>query len=187
MKISYKVTILLFFLLHINFWYSTSADDGAFDSEDAEDGTFDSDDEGFYFFVDNKCSERVWMAIRYYDPDFEMWFNDCWYEIDSDESGYLPSWGHYLINNDWQDKLETTENFYYVYAEDVDQSLLWDGDDWFTTCRGSQVDMKKITYVKQGNLYVKFTCTSKDGLRRKLEVNVMDDVDVDEKKNLRRD
>lgn len=116
---------------------------------------------GHFFKVKNSCHKKVQVAIRYKQPNGQ-WTTKCWWSVSPQESIYLASGG---------DRLITENSIWYYYAEAVDGSTSWWGNDNTRTCRGRSLKMKKKDYVdSKSDLYVGLSCNNRNKMSTATEV-----------------
>jgi uncharacterized membrane protein len=88
---------------------------------------------GWDFYIHNKCSKNIKIAIRYLDTSGD-WNIDGWWTFAADESAYLRS---------GKTRVHSTDDTYYWYGEVVGSNYKWSGDDSFRF-DGRTLDFRKV-------------------------------------------
>ena len=101
----------------------------------------------YYIYLENQCDKSIRFALKYQTIQGK-WETDGWWEMKPNKGSYLSSNGTKITSNN---------SIAYFYAETIDNSIVWKGDDTTTYFDGETLYMKK-KIDSSGSLDFILTC-----------------------------
>ena len=101
-------------------------------------------------YVQNDCTRSLRIVVEYAPRDDE-WIPAGWYEFAADESAWLRVGGEALCHR--------TDHSIYFYAESLDGTTVWGGDDSEIEFNGSTISLRKAAAVRhRGGTLIRTRC-----------------------------